>query len=148
MNERFDTTDDHRKASVDVNCKADTLVRQTYVVPKRNVVRLRKMSYEQGVSVNELVRRAIDAYVAHNGTLGQAAEHAAAEAVFAETHRQFRAVARRMDASLAEAARHERALRDPALQERIRRETELWCEKHSQRASQIFAFLAPHTSND
>ena len=131
-----------------MNSKGKTLVRQHYLVPRHCVDRLQEMAEEQGTSVDNLVSRAIDAYSEENGVLSQTVEHAAAEALLADIHRHVRAAVMRMDASLAYIRRRERALQDPDLRKRIRREMALWCENHSQRASLIFAFLAPHTSSD
>jgi hypothetical protein len=38
------------------------LMRQQYLVPRKNVKRLREMSRREGISAGELVRRAINAY--------------------------------------------------------------------------------------
>ena len=84
------------------------------------------MGEEQGTSVDDLVSRAIDAYSEKNCALSQTLEHAAAEALLAEVHRHVRAAVMRMDASLADIRRRERALQDPALRKRIRRETAHW----------------------
>lgn len=102
------------------------------------------MGEEQGTSVDDLVSRAIDAYSEKNGVLSQTLEHAAAEALLAEVHRHVRAAVMRMDASLADIRRRERALQGPDLRKRIRRETALWFRENLNQAQTLEGlFCAP-----
>ena len=43
--------------------KAETLLRQQYLVPRKSVRKLRELSRLKGVSAGELARRAIEAYL-------------------------------------------------------------------------------------
>ena len=126
-----------------MNSKGKTLVRQHYLVPRHCVDRLQEMCEEQGTSVDDLVSRAIDAYSEKNGVLSQTVEHAAAEALLAEIHRHVRAAVMRMDASLADIRRRERALQDPDLRKRIRRETAHWFRMHLSQARSITDLFTP-----
>ena len=101
------------------------------------------MAEEQGTSVDNLVSRAIDAYSEENGVLSQTVEHAAAEALLADIHRHVRAAVMRMDASLADIRRRERALQDPDLRKRIRREMALWLQQHQDYIDAIIDLVTP-----
>src|SRR5258708_13124492 len=49
-----------------MSAKAEDLMRQQYLVPRKSVKKLREMSRREGVSAGELARRAIEAYTSGN----------------------------------------------------------------------------------
>jgi hypothetical protein len=139
----LDVTIDWCEMGIDVTSKARALVRQQYLVSKRNVGRLREMSSDQGVSVDDLVSRAIDAYTAGSNAYSRPAEHRAAEALLAATLSHVEAAFIRMNALVAEACRRQHALRNPALRVRVRQETRRWFASHPREAQAITDVLAP-----
>jgi hypothetical protein len=49
-----------------MSAKAEELMRQQYLVPRKSVKKLREMSRREGVSAGELARRAIEGYTSGN----------------------------------------------------------------------------------
>ena len=125
--------------------KAEDLLRQQYLVPRRSVKKLKEMSRKEGVSAGELARRAIEAYTAGR-VLSESEDEAAACALLAEIHAQVRESLLRIDAGLAEVRARERVLADGSFRARVRRETRQWFRSHPQQAeaiAELFAQRAP-----
>jgi hypothetical protein len=119
-----------------MSAKAEDLLRQQYLVPRRSVKKLREMSRRKGVSAGELARRAIDAYTTGN-VLTDSEEEAAARLLLEDVHGQIRATLRRIDANLSETDTRERALADGTFRARVRKETAAWFEAHPHQAQAI-----------
>src|SRR5215472_11921868 len=102
-----------------MNAKAETLVRQQYLVPRRSVKKLQEMSRKEGVSTGELARRAIEAYTSGR-VLSESGEETAARALLEEVHNTLRDVLKRIDTSLAEVRERERAFDRRAFRARVR----------------------------
>src|SRR5436309_10618717 len=87
-----------------MSAKAEDLLRQQYLVPRKSVKKLRAMSRREGVSAGELARRAIETYtsgkVLTESEQEAAAEEAAARGLLEDIHGQVRATLKRIDASL------------------------------------------------
>lgn len=128
-----------------MNAKAEALLRQQYLVPRRSVKKLREMSRKEGVSAGELARRAIETYTS-NRVVSESEEEAAARALLADIHRAVRAALERIDASLAEACERERALDEGAFRARVREETLAWLGSHPREAEAITELLRPPVS--
>src|ERR1700736_1098669 len=94
-----------------MSAKAQDLMRQQYLVPRKSVKKLREMSRREGVSAGELARRAIEAYTSGN-VIAEPEEEMASRAVLKDIHSQVRTVLMRIDASLAEIRARERAIAD------------------------------------
>jgi len=105
-----------------MSAKVEDLMRQQYLVPRKNVKKLREMSRREGVSAGELARRAIEAYTSGNVT-AKSEEELASRAVLKDIHAQVRTVLARIDASLAEIRASERALADGTLRAQVAAET-------------------------
>lgn len=125
-----------------MNAKAESLLRQQYLVPRRSVKRLREMSRKEGVSTGELARRAIEAYTSGR-VLSEPEEESAARALLEEIHEAVRAVLKRIDASLTEVRERERDLDDGAFRARVREETLAWLRSHPQEAESLAEVLSP-----
>jgi len=93
-----------------MSAKAEDLMRQQYLVPRKSVKKLREMSRREGVSAGALARRAIEAYTSGN-ILAEPEEEVASRAVLKDIHTQVRAALTRIDASLSEILARERAYR-------------------------------------
>src|SRR5271168_3312979 len=94
-----------------MSAKAEDLMRQQYLVPRKSVKKLREMSRREGVSAGELARRAIDAYTSGN-ILTEPEEEMASRAVLKDIHAQVRTVLKRIDANLSDMRAREQALAD------------------------------------
>ena len=116
--------------------KAEELLRQQYLVPRKSVKKLREMSRREGVSAGELARRAIERYTSGK-ELTESDEEAAARALLEDVHRQVRAVLKRIDAGLIDLSAREGALADGTFGAKVRRETRAWFETHPHRARAI-----------
>ena len=122
--------------------KAETLLRQQYLVPRRSVKKLQEMSRKEGVSAGELARRAIEAYTSGR-VLSESEEETAARALLDEIHDTVRDVLRRIDASLAEVRKRERAFDHGAFRAQVREETMEWVRGHPEEAEAIAGLLTP-----
>jgi hypothetical protein len=125
-----------------MSTKAEDLMRQQYLVPRKSVKKLRDMSRREGVSAGELARRAIEAYTSGK-VLTESEEDAAARSVLKDIHAQVRATLSRIDASLGEIRARERALADGSLRAQVVRETQAWFEAHPHEARGIAELFAP-----
>ena len=74
-----------------MSAKAEDLLRQQYLVPRKNVKKLREMSRREGVSAGELARRAIAAYTSGK-VLTESEEEAAARALLEDVRSEERRV--------------------------------------------------------
>jgi hypothetical protein len=119
-----------------MSAKAQDLLRQQYLIPRKSVNKLREMSRREGVSAGELARRAIDAYASGN-VLTESEEEVAARALLADIHGQVRATLKRIDANLTETHARERALADGTFHAQVRSETKAWFEAHPHQAQAI-----------
>ena len=120
----------------------DQLVRQQYLVPRRSVAKLRRLSKAQRVSATEIVRRAIDAYDPLSPD--RAVREAAALDLLGQVHGELRKAMRRIDADLAALRTRQRALDDGSLRTRARRDTENWLRRNPEAlavAAELFAGL-------
>jgi len=124
-----------------MSTKAEDLLRQQYLVPRKSVKKLREMSRREGVSAGELARRAIEAYTSGK-VLTESEEETAARALLEDIHGQVRATLKRIDASLAEIRARERALADASFRARVRNETQAWFEAHPHQARAIAELFA------
>lgn len=125
-----------------MNAKAESLLRQQYLVPRRSVKKLQEMSRKEGVSTGELARRAIEAYTSGR-VLSESEEETAARALLAEIHSAVHEVLKRIDASLAEVRERERAFDEGAFRAQVREETLSWLRDHPGEAQAIAALLNP-----
>ena len=124
-----------------MSAKAEDLLRQQYLVPRRSVKKLREMSRREGVSAGELARRAIEAYTSGK-VLNESEEEAAARALLEDIHTQVRAALKRIDASLTEVRVRERALDDGTFRTLVRKETQAWFEAHPHEARAVGELFA------
>jgi len=124
-----------------MSTKAEDLLRQQYLVPRKSVKKLREMSRREGVSAGELARRAIEAYISGK-VLTESEEETAARALLEDIHGQVRATLKRIDASLAEIRARKRALADGSFRARVRNETQAWFEAHPHQARAIAELFA------
>src|SRR5438132_12304838 len=113
--------------------KAEDLLRQQYLVPRKSVKKLREMSRREGVSAGELARRAIEAYTSGK-VLTESEEEAAARALLEDIHGQVRATLKRIDASVIEVRARERAVADGTFRAHVRKAAQSWFEGHPRQA--------------
>lgn len=125
-----------------MSAKAEELLRQQYLVPRKSVKKLREMSRREGVSAGELARRAIEAYTSGK-TLSESEEEAAARALLQDIHSQLRSTLKRIDASLVEVRARTRALADGTFRTRMRKETQAWFDAHPRYARDLAQLFAP-----
>lgn len=125
-----------------MNAKAESLLRQQYLVPRRSVKKLQEMSRKEGVSTGELARRAIEAYTSGR-VLSESEEETAARALLVEVHGAVRDVLKRIDASLAEVRERERAFDEGTFRAQVREETMAWLRGHPEEAEAIAGLLTP-----
>ena len=125
-----------------MNAKADPLLRQQYLVPRRSVKKLQEMSRKEGVSTGELARRAIEAYTSGR-VISESEEETAARALLVEVHGAVRDALKRIDASLAEVRERERALEEGKFRAQVREETMAWLRGHPEEAEAIAGLLTP-----
>jgi hypothetical protein len=125
-----------------MSAKAEDLMRQQYLVPRKSVKKLREMSRREGVSGGEIVRRAIEAYTSGN-FIAEPAEELASRAVLKDIHNQLRKVLTRIDASLSEIRASERALADGTLRAQVVAETRAWFDAHPDEARGVAELFAP-----
>jgi len=125
-----------------MSVKAEDLMRQQYLVPRKSVKKLREMSRREGVSAGELARRAIEAYTSGN-ILTESEEELASRAVLKDIHSQVRAALTRIDASLSENLARERALADGSFRAQVVAETKAWFDAHPEEAQGIVDLFAP-----
>jgi len=125
-----------------MSVKAEDLMRQQYLVPRKSVKKLREMSRREGVSAGELARRAIEAYTSGN-ILTESEEELASRAVLKDIHSQVRAALTRIDASLSENLARERALADGSFRAQVVAETKAWFDAHPEEAQGIMDLFAP-----
>jgi len=124
-----------------MSAKAEDLMRQQYLVPRRSVKKLREMSRREGVSAGELARRAIEAYTSGN-VIAAPEEEMASRAALKDIHNQVRAVLTRIDASLFEIRASERALTDGTFRAQVVAETRAWFDAHPEEAQGILELFA------
>lgn len=128
-----------------MSAKAEALMRQQYLVPRKSVKKLREMSRREGVSAGELARRAIEAYTSGK-VLSVPEEEGASRAVLKDIHAQVRAALKRIDASLSEIRARERALADGSFRARVVAETRAWFDANPEEAQGIVELFAPRGS--
>jgi Asp-tRNA(Asn)/Glu-tRNA(Gln) amidotransferase B subunit len=128
-----------------MSAKAEDLMRQQYLVPRKSVKKLREMSRREGVSAGELARRAIEAYTAGN-VIPEPEEEMASRAVLKDIHSQVRSVLARIDASLAEIRASERALANGTFRAQVAAETRAWFDAHPEEAQGIVELFAPRAA--
>lgn len=124
-----------------MSAKAEDLLRQQYLVPRKSVKKLREMSRREGVSAGELARRAIEAYTSGN-VVTESEEEAAARTLLRDIHGQVSATLKRIDASFSEIRARERALADGTFRAQVRKETQAWFEAHPHQARAIAELFA------
>src|ERR1700722_17346071 len=128
-----------------MSAKAEALMRQQYLVPRKSVKKLREMSRREGVSAGELARRAIEAYTS-GSILTVPEEEVASRAVLKDIHTQVRAALTRIDASLSEIRARELALADGTFRAQVVAETRAWFDAHPDEAQGIVEFFAPQVA--
>jgi len=128
-----------------MSAKAEDLMRQQYLVPRKSVKKLREMSRREGVSAGELARRAIEALTSGN-ILTEPEEEVASRAVLKDIHTQVRAALTRIDASLSEIQARERALADGTFRAQVVAETRAWFDAHPEEAQGIVELFAPQAT--
>src|ERR1700761_7558872 len=92
-----------------MSTKAEDLLRQQYLVPRKSVKKLREMSRREGVSAGELARRAIEAYTSGK-VFTESEEEVAALGLLRDIHDQIRTRLKKIDTILSETNAQERAL--------------------------------------
>jgi hypothetical protein len=125
--------------------KAEDLMRQQYLVPRKSVKKLREMSRREGVSAGELVRRAIEAYTSGN-VLTEPEVKVASCSVLKDIHAQVRSVLTRIDANLSEIRARERALTDGTFRAQVVAETRAWSDAHPEKTQGIVDLFAPEAT--
>jgi hypothetical protein len=125
--------------------KAEDLMRQQYLVPRKSVNKLREMSRREGVSAGELARRAIEAYTSGN-VITESEEEVASRAVLKDIHAQVRATLARIDASVAEIRASEQRLADGTFRAQVVADTRAWFDAHPEEAQGIAEFFAPRAT--
>ena len=128
-----------------MSVKAEDLMRQQYLVPRKSVKKLREMSRREGVSAGELARRAIEAYTSGN-VLTEPEEESGSRAALKDVHAQLRATLARIDVSLAEVRARERALADGSFRAQVVAETRAWFDANPEQAQGIMDLFAPQAS--
>jgi hypothetical protein len=128
-----------------MSAKAEDLMRQQYLVPRKSVKKLREMSRREGVSAGELARRAIEAYTSGK-VIAEPEEEMASRAVLKDIHSQVRAVLARIDASLSESRASERALADGTFRAQVVAETRAWFDAHPEEAQGIVELFTPQAA--
>ena len=128
-----------------MSAKAEDLIRQQYLVPRKSVKKLREMSRREGVSAGEIVRRAIEAYTSGN-VIAEPEGEMASRAVLKDIHTQVRTVLTRIDASLSEIRARERALTDGTFRAQVVAETREWFNAHPEEARGIVELFAPQAT--
>ncbi len=124
-----------------MSAKAEDLVPQQYLVPRKSVKKLREMSLREGVSAAEIVRRAIEAYTSGNA-ITEPEEVTASRAALKDIHDQVRAALTRIDASLSEIRASEGALADATFRAQVVAETREWfdaCPEETRGIAELFA---------
>ena len=124
-----------------MSVKAEDLMRQQYLVPRKHVKKLREMSKREGVSAGELARRAIEAYTS-GSVIAEPEEEMASREVLEEIHTQVRATLARIDAGLSEIQASERALADGTFRAKVVAETRAWFDAHPEEAQGIVELFA------
>jgi hypothetical protein len=127
-----------------MSAKAQDLVRQQYLVPRKSVKKLREMSRREGVSAGELARRAIEAYTSRNITEPEV--EVASRALLKDIHTQVRAALTRIDVGLSEIRARERALTDGTFRTPVVAETRAWFDAHPEEAQGIVELFAPQAT--
>jgi hypothetical protein len=125
--------------------KAEDLMRQQYLVPRKSVKKLREMSRREGISAGALVRGAIEAYTSGN-ILTESEEEVALRAALKDIHTQVRATLTRIDATLSEIRARERALTDGTFRAQVVAETRAWFDAHPEKAQGIVELFAPQAT--
>jgi enamine deaminase RidA (YjgF/YER057c/UK114 family) len=125
-----------------MSAKAEDLMRQQYLVPRKSVKKLREMSRREGVSAGALARRAIEAYISGN-ILTESEEEVASRAVLKDIHTQVRAALTRIDATLSEIRARERAFTDGTFRAQVVAETWAWFDSRPEEAHGIMDLFAP-----
>jgi hypothetical protein len=125
--------------------KAEDLMRQQYLVPRKSVKKLREMSRREGVSAGELARRAIEAYISGK-VLTEPEEEIASRSVLKDIHAQVRSVLTRIDANLSEIRVREQALTDGTFRAQVVAETRAWFDAHPEKAQGIVELFAPQAT--
>jgi enamine deaminase RidA (YjgF/YER057c/UK114 family) len=128
-----------------MSVKAEDLMRQQYLVPRKSVNKLREMSRREGVSAGELARRAIEAYTSGN-VITESDEEVASRAVLKDIHAQVRATLARIDASVAEIRASEQRLADGTFRAQVVADTRAWFDAHPEEAQGIAEFFAPRAT--
>ena len=128
-----------------MSAKAEDLMRQQYLVPRKSVKKLREMSRREGVSAGELARRAIEAYTSGNVIPGPE-EEMASRAVLKDIHNQVRKILTRIDASLSEIRASEQALADGTFRAQVVAQTRAWFDAHPEEAQGIVELFAPQAA--
>jgi hypothetical protein len=128
-----------------MSAKAEDLMRQQYLVPRKSVKKLREMSRREGVSAGEIARRAIDAFTSGN-VLTEPEEEVASRAVLKDIHTQVRAALSRIDATLSEIRAREQALADGTFRAQVVAETRTWFDAHPEEAEGIADLFAPQAA--
>jgi hypothetical protein len=125
--------------------KAEDLMRQQYLVPRKSVKKLREMSRREGVSAGELARRAIEAYTTGN-VITASEEEVASRSVLKDIHTQVRAILTRIDANQSEINAREQALTDGTFRAEVAAETRAWFDAHPEEAQGIVELFAPRAT--
>ena len=128
-----------------MSAKAEDLMRQQYLVPRKSVKKLREMSRREGVSAGEIARRAIEAYTSGK-VLSEPEEEVASRSVLKDIHAQVRSVLTRIDANLSEIRASERALTDGTFRAQVIAETSAWFDAHPKEAQGIIELFAPQST--
>jgi hypothetical protein len=122
--------------------RAERLIRQQYLVPRRSVTKLKELSKVERVSATEIVRRAIDAYDPAAVPVPPQDEAAAVD-LLDGLHGQLRALLERIDAELAQLKKRHDDLAGGKLRRKVRRETEEWARRNPEALAGLADLFAP-----
>lgn len=120
--------------------KTTGLIRQQYLIPSKSVKKLRELSERDGISVNEIVENAIEAYT--SGSLITHSDDVAAQILLNNIHHEVCATLKRIDEKIKELRKFELRYANQASRVRVRRKVAGWIEAHPGEARAIAALFA------
>ncbi len=116
------------------------LIRQQYLMPSASVKKLRELSEREGISVNEIVRNAIEAYA--SGSVITHSDEVAAQTLLSDIHHEVCATLKRIDDKLKDLRKFRLRSGNQASHVKVRRKVIAWIEAHPDQARTIAALFA------
>ena len=120
--------------------KTTGLIRQQYLIPSKSVKKLRELSERDGISVNEIVENAIEAYA--SGSLITHSDDVAAQILLNDIHHEVCATLKRIDEKIKELHKYGLRYGNQASLVRVRSKVTAWIEAHPDEARAITALFA------